>query len=87
MKAAKIITLIAFILNGLLTIYLSFTLFQLISLYQEFFEIKQTIFPFLSLFILIIFTIGSLIYYLYLRSKERRGAQVRFALLFSILFL
>jgi hypothetical protein len=82
MKAAKIITFIAFISNGLLTAYSLFIFLKLQQLSLEV-EIPKTG-PFL---ILPIFTIGSLIYWFYLRNKERRGQVVNFALWISIALL
>ena len=84
MKAAKIITFIAFILHSLFTVYYVFIYFKLSETYQEL-EIK-TPFPW-AILIPIIFAIGSLIYWFYLRKKDRKGEMVRFAIWASIALL
>jgi hypothetical protein len=81
MKAAKIISFIAFISNSSLSIF-SFNYF--LKLYPMFKDLEMpTPFPWPFLFALI-FAIGSLVYWFYLRNKERKGEKVRFALWVSI---
>jgi len=60
--------------------------FEIRQSYQEL-EI-QTQFPF-PWFLLIppIFAVGSLAYWFYLKSKEKKGKEVKFALLISIILL
>ena len=84
MKAAKIITFIAFILHSLFTFYYVFVFFKLSETYQEL-EIK-TPFPWVIL-IPVIFAVGSFIYWFYLRKKDRKGEIAGFAIWASIALL
>lgn len=84
MKAAKIISFIAFISNSYLSIY---SLNYFLKLRPMFKDLQmQTPFPWPFLFVLI-FAIGSFIYWFYLRNKEKRGGKVKFALWVSIALL
>lgn len=84
MKAAKIITFIAFVLNSLFTLSSVFTFLKIRPVFQEL-EVK-TQFPW-PIFILLAFAILNLIYWFYLKNKEKEGKTVKFALWVSIAFL
>jgi len=83
----KIITFITSIYN----IILMFTYLYLISrFYNTYQELELQLEPLLywSLLVPLTLTIGSFVYWFYLRKKEKRGEKVKFALLISIvLFL
>ena len=84
MKAAKIISFIAFFYN----IFLTFSLFKVflgVRLTFQKLEI-QLPFPWL-LFALPIFAIVNLSYWFYLKRKENKGEDVRFALWISLALL
>lgn len=84
MKAAKIISSIAFVLNSLFSIFVTITYLQIRPVFQE----LQAQIPFhWAGFILPIFAIASLVYLLYLRNKEREGKGVKFAIWISIALL
>jgi len=84
MKAAKIISFIAFISNSYLSVY---SLLYFLKL-RPIFKVLQmpTPLPWSFLFALI-FSIGSIVYWFYLRNKEKRGENVKFALWVSIVLL
>ena len=84
MKVAKIITFIAFILHSLFVVYFVIFFLKLNETFQEM-NVK-TPFPW-AILIPIIFAIGSLIYWFYLRKKDRKGEIVRFAIWVSIALL
>lgn len=84
MKAAKIITFIAFVLNSAFTIFSVFIFLNIKRLFQEL--EAQISFPW-TISILLVFAILSLIYWFYLRNKEKKGETVKFALWLSIALL
>lgn len=84
MKASKIIVFIAFILNSLFTLSSVLTFLKIQPVLQEF--EAQTPFSWI-MFILPVFAIASLIYWFYLRNKEKKGEVVKFALWVSIALL
>jgi len=86
MKNAKIITLIALILNSLQMVIF---LYVFLSLRQTFQDLEVQMQPQAPLVFLIplILVIASLIYWLYLRNKQKKGEKVKFALLISIILL
>jgi len=84
MKAAKIIAFIAFILNSLFAISSVSIFLKIRPVFQEF--EMQTPFPW-GIFIIPAFAIVSLIYWFYLRNKEKKGETVKFALWLSIALL
>jgi len=84
MKAAKIISFIAFISNSYLSIYSLDCFLKLRSIFKDL--QMQTPFPWPFLFTLL-FAIGSLIYWFYLRKKEKKRENVKFALWTSIALL
>jgi cytochrome bd-type quinol oxidase subunit 2 len=86
MKTPKIITFIAFIWNSILTYRYSEVVFKIHRSYQELGMQKQFPFPWFLL-IPLIFAVGSLGYWFYLKSKEKKGKKVKFALLISIILL
>ena len=84
MKSAKIIAFISFISHSLLTV-----------LYLDIFlKLRQTLqgldiqmqSPW-TILIPLIFAVGSLSYWFYLRGKEKKGEKVKFALLISFILL
>jgi len=82
MRAPKIIAFISFIINGLLSAFLlsSFLKERLIKPIPLGITFRFLIIP-------IIFAIGSLLYWLYLQKKEKKGQLVKFSLLFSFVLL
>ncbi len=84
MRAPKIITGTAFIANIIGT-YNCFVIFLSVSQSDQKLMMQ---FPFPWFFLIPpVFAIGSLIFWFYLRNKEKRGEKVKFALLISILLL
>jgi hypothetical protein len=84
MKAAKIISFIAFISNSYLSVYSLLYFLKLRSIFKAL--QMPTPFPWPFLFALI-FSIGSIVYWFYLRNKEKKGENVKFALWVSITLL
>lgn len=84
MKAAKIISFIASVFNGSLLVYYLYLFLRMRPTYQE--VGIPVPFPW-PLFVPTFFAIGGLLYYFYLRNKERKGETAKLALLFSIALL
>lgn len=87
MNFPKINSLVAFILNSFVSIFY-FYLFYFSELNPLLKKIQVSTPPF-YLFILIpaLFAIGGLGYWLYLRDKEKKGEEAKFATLISIILL
>jgi len=84
MKAARIISFIAFISNSYLSVR-SFEIF--LKMRQTFIDLRIST-PIPWPFILdLTFAIGSIIYCFYLWKKEKKGEKVMFALMVSIALL
>jgi hypothetical protein len=86
MRAAKIISFLAFIFNGYLLVRI---LIYSLKLRPTFETLQMPTSPwfFLPFFTALIFTIGSLVFLLYLNKKETKGETVKFALWISIALL
>ena len=84
MKAAKIISFIAFIYNSCSSVYFLIAHFKFLPIFKEL--QMTTPFPWPFLFALI-FAIVSLGYWFYLKKKEKKGEKVKFALWVSIALL
>jgi len=83
MKTAKIISLVAFISNACLAVY---SVFQYLEVRSTFKALDISVFPYPLIFSLV-FSIGSIIYYFYLKSKEKQGKNIKSALLVSFVLL
>jgi len=84
MKSAKIITIIAFISNSYLLVS---SLLIHLELRPTFKDLQMPMpFPWPSLFALI-FLIGIVVYWFYLKRKEKKGEKVKFALWVSFALL
>lgn len=84
MKTAKIISFISFIFNGLFAAYYLVFYLSVLPVIQELGAQKP--FPWF-LFVPPIFAIGSLIYWLYLKDKTKKGEKVNFVWVVSIVLL
>jgi membrane protease YdiL (CAAX protease family) len=84
MKAEKIISLLAFIYNTYISVstLLLFLKLNSGSAYKDF----KMPFPWYVL-VAFIFAIGSLAYWFYLNSKEKKGKEAKFALAISLILL
>jgi len=84
MKTAKIVSFIALISNSCLLIYSLIGFSRLLTIFKDL--QMPTPFPW-TVLVALIFAIGSLVYWFYLRNKEKEGKNVKFALWISIALL
>ena len=87
MKIQKLITFSAFILYSLVVIYFLLTLAQVREIFQEFSAKNYLLSWVVSFIVPLILALGSLRFWFYLKSKERRGEMVRLVWPVSIFLL
>ncbi len=85
MKAAKIISFIAFILHSVFTLNYILIFQKINTLYQET-GVPPASFP-ITILVGGIFAVLSFLFWLYLRKEEKKGKTVEFALLISFVLL
>jgi membrane protease YdiL (CAAX protease family) len=83
MKAEKTISFIAFIYNTFISVWNLVSFLKIKSIYK--YE-APILFPWYVL-VAFVFATASLIYWFYLRNKEKKGEETRFALAISLILL